>query len=95
MASARDVVEEDAYGDDYLDPADDGQPVPAGADQYAATAGYPLGEQRPFPGEEPTETQARFPATTGQFPSPTGQFPASTATQFPPRGPFEPGSSAE
>jgi hypothetical protein len=96
MASVRDVVEEDAYGDDYLDPADDGQPVPAAAaDQYAATAGYPLGEQRPFPGEEPTETQARFPATTGQFPSPTGQFPASTATQFPPRGPFEPGSSAE
>lgn len=96
MASARDLVEEDTYGDDYLDPADDGQPVPA-ADQYAATAthAYPLGEQRPFPGEEPTETQARFPATTGQFPSPTGQFPASTATQFPPRGPFEPGSSAE
>jgi hypothetical protein len=97
MVSARDTVEEDAYGDDYLDPADDGQPGPAPADQYAATSthAYPLGEQRPFPGEEPTETQDRFPAATGQFPSPAGQFPAATATQFPPRGPFEPGSSAE
>jgi hypothetical protein len=97
MVSARDAVEEDAYGDDYLDPADGGQPVTAGADQYAATTthAYPLGEQRPFPGEEPTETQDRFPAATGQFPSPTGQFPASTSTAFPPRGPFEPGSSAE
>ena len=97
MVSARDAVEEDAYGDDYLDPADGGQPVTAGADQYAATTthAYPLGEQRPFPGEEPTETQDRFPAATGQFPSPTGQFPASTATAFPPRGPFEPGSSTE
>ena len=97
MVSARDAVEEDAYGDDYLDPADAGQPVAAGADQYAATTthAYPLGEQRPFPGEEPTETQDRFPAATGQFPSPTGQFPASTATAFPPRGPFEPGSSSE
>ena len=97
MVSARDAVEEDAYGDDYLDPADGGQPVTAGADQYTATTthAYPLGEQRPFPGEEPTETQDRFPAATGQFPSPTGQFPASTATAFPPRGPFEPGSSTE
>jgi hypothetical protein len=97
MVSARDTVEEDAYGDDYLDPAVDPQPVAAGADQYAATATheYPLGEQRPFPGEEPTETQDRFPATTGQFPSPTGQFPASGAPAFPPRGPFEPGASTE
>ena len=97
MVSARDAVEEDAYGDDYLDPADVGQPGPAAADQYAATTthAYPLGEQRPFPGEEPTETQDRFPAATGQFPSPTGQFPASSGTAFPPRGPFEPGSSTE
>ena len=88
MASARDLVDEDVYGgDDYLHPADDGQPQPAAVDQYAATAAqsYPIGEPRPFPGEE----------TTGQFPSPTGQFPASTATAFPPRGPFEPGSSTE
>jgi hypothetical protein len=99
MVSARDMVEETTYGDDYLDPADDGQPQPAAVDQYAATSThtYPLGEPRPFPGEEPTQTQDRFPpATTGQFPSPTGQFPASSATQFPsPRGPFEPGSSTE
>jgi len=95
MVSARDTAGEDAYGDNYLDPASDPQPVPSGADQYAATTthAYPLGEQRPFPGEEPTETQDRFPATTGQFPSPTGQFPASRAPAFPPRGPFEPGAS--
>jgi hypothetical protein len=98
MISVRDVIEEPAYGDDYLDPADDGQLQPAAVDQYAATAThtYPMGEPRPFPGEEPTQTQDRVPTgNTGQFPSPTGQFP-SAATQFPsPRGPFEPGPNTE
>jgi hypothetical protein len=100
MVSARDTVAEDEYGDDYLDPADDGQPGAVPADQYAATTTHAFpGAPRPFPGEEPTDTQDRFPAaTTGQFPSPTGQFPSSAATQtqFPQtRGPFEPGSSSE
>jgi hypothetical protein len=99
MISARDAVEEPEYGDDdYLDPADDGQPPqPAAVDQYAATATHTFPGARPFPGEEPTEAQERFPASTaGQFPSPTGQFPAAGTTQFPQsRGPFEPGSSPE
>jgi hypothetical protein len=99
MISARDAVEEPEYGDDYLDPADDGQPQPAAVDQYAATTTHTFPGARPFPGEEPAEAEDRFPASTaGQFPSPTGQFPAvgTTQTQFPPsRGPFEPGSSSE
>nr|MDQ2876379.1 hypothetical protein [Actinomycetota bacterium] len=97
MVSARDIVDEDAYGDDYPDPAGHGQPEQAAVDQYAPAAAhtYPMGEPRPFPGEEPTQTQDRVPAA-GQFPSPTGQFPASAATQYPtPRGPFEPGPAAE
>ena len=98
MVAARDMAEDAGYDDDYLDPADM-QPQPAGAPgpYAAATLGYPAGSQRPFPADQPTEAQERFPAaSTGQFSSPTGQFPAPGTTQFPPaRAPFEPGSSTE
>ncbi len=78
VPGALDAADEDSYGDgDFLD-ADAGQPA-AMADQYTAstatTGQFPTG-QRPFPGEEPTQTQDRFPSATGQFPaSPTGRFP--------------------
>jgi hypothetical protein len=96
MISARDAADAD-YGDDYLDPADPDADQPPGLDQYAPTTTYPVGGARPFPGDEPTQAQERFPASaTGQFPSPTGQFPASSTGPFPAtRAPFEPGSSAE
>jgi hypothetical protein len=47
---------------------------------------------RPFPGDEPTQTQDRFPSTstgsTGQFPASTGQFPTSSPSgQFPESNP--------
>jgi hypothetical protein len=97
MISARDAADADYDGDDYLDPDADA-PAMLG-DQYAATTthSYPAGAPRPFPGDEPTQAQERFPASsTGQFPSPTGQFPTSSTGQFPAsRAPFEPGSSAE
>jgi hypothetical protein len=53
-------------------------PFPASGEQYGGT--------KPFPGDEPTQTQARFPASTSQFPtSPSGRYPDSTSTPpFPP-----------
>jgi hypothetical protein len=90
MVAARDQVtttadDEDSGYDNYLDA---GAPS-AAADPYSATAatsGYPVG-QRPFPGEEPTQAQDRFPSSdqfqaTGQFPTATGRFP-SPSGQFP------------
>jgi hypothetical protein len=76
------AADEASYGDgDYLD-ADADQPATM-ADQYTAsstsTSQFPTG-QRPFPGEEPTQTQDRFPSVTGQFPAtPTGRFPESSS----------------
>jgi len=50
---------------------------PTSGGQFPASSSMP-GSARPFPGDEPTETQARFPASTGQFPSsPSGTFPES------------------
>lgn len=72
---------EETYGDsDFLESDTGSQPAVLSADQYTASTGatgqFPAG-QRPFPGEEPTQTQDRFPSVTGQFPSvsPTGRFP--------------------
>src|ERR1017187_7853771 len=82
MVSARDTADSDS---DYGDLPSSPDPVaanPASAGQYPATQ-YPAASQypaspRPFPGEEPTQTQDRFPTSTGQFPAAsTGQFPAS------------------
>jgi len=74
MLSAKDAAEADSdYGD-----------FPSSQDQAPATPSgqYPV-SPRPFPGEEPTQTQDRLPASTGQFPASTGQFPASSTGQFP------------
>jgi hypothetical protein len=50
---------------------------PSSGGQFPPSSSIP-GSSRPFPGDEPTETQARFPASTGQFPaSPSGKFPDS------------------
>jgi hypothetical protein len=52
---------------------------PTSGGQFPPSSSIP-GSTRPFPGDEPTETQARFPASTGQFPapsSPSGKFPES------------------
>ncbi|HEU5419455.1 MAG TPA: hypothetical protein VFV41_17325 [Streptosporangiaceae bacterium] len=91
MVSARDAVAADDGGYDTY-PADSAPPLPASspfpsdsttgqfaspASQFPAASSVP-GSPRPFPGDEPTETQARFPAASGQFPaSPSGQFPES------------------
>lgn len=74
MIAAGDMAGEDAsYGGEFLD-ADAGAPATV-VDQYTASGGatsqFPTG-QRPFPGEEPTQTQERFPSVTGQFPQSSG-----------------------
>jgi hypothetical protein len=75
----RDAADAADYGD-YGDLGDaDGQASSLEGQYPASTGQFPVG-QRPFPGEEPTQTQDRFPSSTGQFPaaSPTGQFPPSS-----------------
>lgn len=71
-------VPEDADVTEFGDYSGDADAQPSSlADQY------PVG-QRPFPGEETTQTQERFPSSsassTGTFPaaSPTGRFPSSS-----------------
>jgi hypothetical protein len=76
-----DEVDATEYGD-YSDSGDaDAQPAPLTDEYPAGTGQFPIG-QRPFPGEEPTQTQERFPSSssTGTFPasSPTGRFPSSS-----------------
>jgi hypothetical protein len=89
MLSARDAASADS--DDYEDYSDSGEQVPAtSTSQFSApAAGRFPASPSPFPSEEPTQTQARFPAATEQSPStqstpstqssPSGQFPESTS----------------
>jgi len=78
MLSARDAARADSgdnYGSDSPDSADEVTPAPA----TTAAGQFPAGP-RPFPGDEPTQTQDRYPASTSQFPtSPSGQYPESTS----------------
>jgi hypothetical protein len=88
MLSARDTAGSDSDYGDLPSSQDQATASPASAGQYPATQ-YPAASQypaspRPFPGEEPTQTQDRFPTSTGQFPAAsTGQFPASPSGQYP------------
>jgi hypothetical protein len=79
MVSARDAVADSGYGDDYLDAAD--QAPPAAAEQYAASSSYPAGGTRPFPGDEPTQTQDRYRSPTGQFPQSSSVFRPSSSPE--------------
>jgi hypothetical protein len=94
MVSARDAAAADEG--DYDSYSGSAEPAPASSQYPGSTSQFPTtsgqfpaassfpGSTKPFPGDEPTETQARFPASTGQFPtSPSGQFPESPAPPFP------------
>jgi hypothetical protein len=93
LLSARDAAAFDSELDEFPRASD-----PSLASPTTATSGFPAtttgqfpavnqypGTPRPFPGEEPTQAQDRFPSATGQFPATsTGQFPTSSPSgQFP------------
>jgi hypothetical protein len=95
MVAVRDQVAAADDGGDYDNYLDATGEQPAVApDQYPATTTgqYPIG-QRPFPGEEPTQTQERFPSSAAEFPSGTGPFPAATGRFPSPSGQFPQSSS--
>jgi hypothetical protein len=99
LLSARDAAAFDAELDQFPSASDPSLASPTTATsgfpatttcQFPAASPYP-GTPRPFPGEEPTQAQDRFPpSSTGQFPtSSTGQFPTTSTGQFPAStGPF-------
>jgi hypothetical protein len=71
MLSARDAARADS-GDDYSDDSHDSADEATSAPATTAAGQFPAGP-RPFPGDEPTQTQDQFPA------SPSGQYPESTS----------------
>jgi len=92
ILSAKDAADVDNsdYGD-ILGSRDQDMASPASAGQYPASPASPASpavgqypaSPRPFPGDEPTQTQDRVPSATGQFPTSGGQFPPASG-QFPP-----------
>jgi hypothetical protein len=99
MLSARDTADED-YDDDYpssTDQAPASYQSPSGS--YDETAAQYPPTPRPFPGEQPTQSEERVATSTGQFPaatSPSPFPPATSPSPFPPStapGPYPPPGS--